>query len=233
MPDVSGLPSSVAQTVRGTGEPLDRSVRATMEARFGADFSGVRIFRHGSATRSAADVSANAYTVGNRIVFGQGKYDPHTTAGRFLLAHELAHVAQNQTNPIGAASPGPSLQRDEVSTEVDDIIVWHYINTALDDNDGSSWGAWNSLSLKRDNDPQDPNLAAAEHYMYARFLSEKTPLPSFFVADMVLGYGWLKDAIGEDTPSFSDEPVTPNSDSQMKFGLQGAFEGSWLAELLE
>ncbi|MEJ7813237.1 MAG: DUF4157 domain-containing protein, partial [Gemmatimonadaceae bacterium] len=43
-------------------------------------------------------VRALAYTVGRHIVFAPGRYAPDTPTGMRLLAHELAHVAQ-QTQP--------------------------------------------------------------------------------------------------------------------------------------
>jgi hypothetical protein len=64
------------------------------EARFGHDFSGVRLHTGTSADRMAGSVDAVAYTVGRHIVFEHGAYDPHSSTGRRLLAHELAHVVQ-------------------------------------------------------------------------------------------------------------------------------------------
>jgi hypothetical protein len=87
-------PQSVHDVLRGRGNPLDHSTRSFMESRFGRDFSSVRIFNDGAAARSARAVSANAYTVGEKIVFGQSKYAPDSPSGRRLLAHELAHVVQ-------------------------------------------------------------------------------------------------------------------------------------------
>src|SRR5262249_36509684 len=43
---------------------------------------------------SARAIDAQAYTVGQDIVFGAGQYAPSTPAGQRLLAHELAHVVQ-------------------------------------------------------------------------------------------------------------------------------------------
>lgn len=65
-----------------------------MEARFEADFSGVRIHAGHAAGISARQINANAYTVGPDIVFSAGAYQPHTHGGQRLLAHELAHVVQ-------------------------------------------------------------------------------------------------------------------------------------------
>ena len=78
----------------GVGQPLPESERAFFEPRFGRDFSGVRIHAGGRSAELAQSVSARAYTIGNDVVFGGGEWSPGTTAGRTLLAHELAHIAQ-------------------------------------------------------------------------------------------------------------------------------------------
>lgn len=88
-----------------SGLPLDAESRAYFEPRFGHDFGRVRIHAEASAARS---VNASAYTVGNDIVFGGGRYAPQTLAGRRLLAHELAHVVQQQGHGGAAPSPAPS-----------------------------------------------------------------------------------------------------------------------------
>jgi hypothetical protein len=83
-----------------------------MEARFGHDFSHVRLHTDAQAAESARSVSAMAYTVGNDVVFGAGLYAPHSSASQRLLAHELAHIVQqggqSNTTPgqIGLAAPG-------------------------------------------------------------------------------------------------------------------------------
>jgi hypothetical protein len=86
-------PQAVDQAIHSPGQPLDESTRVPMEARFGRDFSRVRIHTGSHAAASAQAVNARAYTVGNEIVYS-GEYDPHSFDGRKLLAHELTHVAQ-------------------------------------------------------------------------------------------------------------------------------------------
>jgi len=75
------------------GRPLPPATRREMAARFGHDFTGVRVHDGAAAARSARDVDAAAYTVGSDVVFGDG-FDPDRPGGRLLLAHELAHVVQ-------------------------------------------------------------------------------------------------------------------------------------------
>ena len=63
---------------------------------FGHDFSLVRVHNDGKAAESARAINARAYTFGRSVVFGPGEYAPHSFEGRRLLAHELAHVVQQQ-----------------------------------------------------------------------------------------------------------------------------------------
>ncbi|HKQ31493.1 MAG TPA: DUF4157 domain-containing protein [Burkholderiales bacterium] len=89
-----GVPSSVHDTLRSSGQPLDNTMRDFFEPRFGFDLSRVQIHTDARAAASAQAVGARAYTAGNHVVFGNGEYAPHSTSGRRLLAHELTHVAQ-------------------------------------------------------------------------------------------------------------------------------------------
>jgi hypothetical protein len=97
----SHLPPVVGQVLSSPGEPLDAATRAFMEPRFGADFSKVRIHADSAAATSAQAINAHAYTVGEQIAFSRGRYAPRTEEGRRLLAHELAHVMQQ--NAISGA----------------------------------------------------------------------------------------------------------------------------------
>lgn len=85
---------AVDQAVATPGRRLDAPTRHFMEARFGYDFSAVRVHDDARAAAAANRVGATAFTVGTDVVFGAGRYDPSTPHGRRLLAHELAHVVQ-------------------------------------------------------------------------------------------------------------------------------------------
>lgn len=62
------------------------------------DLRAVRIHTGARAAEAARAVNARAYTVGRDVVFGDGEYQPRSSAGRRLLAHELAHVLQSKGN---------------------------------------------------------------------------------------------------------------------------------------
>lgn len=85
------------QSMHGGGQPLPASARAFFEPRFGYDFSGVRVHTDAHAAETARALGAKAYTVGKDVVFGAGEYVDGAGEGRRLLAHELAHVVQQET----------------------------------------------------------------------------------------------------------------------------------------
>jgi hypothetical protein len=95
---VGAMPSALIRR-RSPGQPLDFDTRAFMEPRFGYDFSQVRVHLNDQAAESARALNAQAYTVGQDIVFAAGQYAPHSREGRKLLAHELAHTIQSNINP--------------------------------------------------------------------------------------------------------------------------------------
>lgn len=106
-PDV--IPPIVDETLLQSGEPLDRAMRIFMESRFGHDFTQVRVHADAQAADSARAVNALAYTVGRNIVFGAGQYVPGSATAQRLIAHELAHVVQQQRQPSTA-----KVQREEL-----------------------------------------------------------------------------------------------------------------------
>ncbi|WP_374569201.1 DUF4157 domain-containing protein [Ideonella sp.] len=98
-----GLASRIAALQAG-GAPLPAAVRREMEAGFGIDLSSVRVHTGAEANVLAEQLHAHAFTVGEHIAFNRGAFAPQSGAGRHLLAHELAHVAQHRASQ-GALVP--------------------------------------------------------------------------------------------------------------------------------
>jgi hypothetical protein len=73
---------------------MEPATRAWMESRFRRDFSGVRLHTGHQAEESARGLNAHAYALGRDVVFSKDAYRPDSPAGRWVLAHELAHVVQ-------------------------------------------------------------------------------------------------------------------------------------------
>jgi hypothetical protein len=86
------------QAARVGSDTGAQSVRGPVsQARY--DFAGVRVHTGGGAAAAARSVNADAFTLGDHIVFGNGQYAPETAAGRQLIAHELTHVVQQNHAP--------------------------------------------------------------------------------------------------------------------------------------
>jgi Domain of unknown function (DUF4157)/Bacterial SH3 domain len=98
----SSLSERIAQELNG-GVPLEENVRKQLEAHFNTDLSKVRVHTDGKAHELAKKANAIAFTTGKDIFFQSGKYDPNSSSGFELLAHETAHTIQQAS---GLVSPG-------------------------------------------------------------------------------------------------------------------------------
>jgi hypothetical protein len=83
---------------KAPGESLAPDVQPRMNRQFGVDLSRVRVHRDDTAASATRALSARAFTIGNHVAFERGGDAPHNPAGIHLLAHELAHVVQQQPN---------------------------------------------------------------------------------------------------------------------------------------
>src|SRR5262249_26514112 len=88
--------------VMGPSQPLGAAA-ARIASAVGDDLADVRIHTGPEAARFAADQGAVAVATGRDIAFASGAYQPGTPAGDALLAHDVAHVAQQS----GGSSPAP------------------------------------------------------------------------------------------------------------------------------
>lgn len=104
-------PASVDRVLASPGRPLDSGLQQDMEQRFGHDFSRVRVHSGATAEQSAREMNAHAYTVGQNIVFGAGRFAPASHGGRRLIAHELTHVVQQTAAADRSRSGLAMLQR--------------------------------------------------------------------------------------------------------------------------
>jgi hypothetical protein len=104
---------------RGSGATLDQGVRERFEGDLG-DLSDVRVHSDDHADSLNRSVSARAFATGTDVYFAKGEYQPGSTDGDRLIAHELAHVVQQRGAPAGGpltvSEPGDALER-----EADDV----------------------------------------------------------------------------------------------------------------
>jgi hypothetical protein len=113
----------------GTGRPLDAAVRSRMESVFGRSFARVRVHTDSAAAGLSTRFNAQAFTVGSHIAFGAQKFRPGSLIGDALIAHELAHVAQQHDpgspTPLRDAAPYHALERDaDLSTAGAVAAMW-------------------------------------------------------------------------------------------------------------
>lgn len=112
-----GLESQISAS-GGGDSPLSASINRSMSRSFGHDFSNVRIHTNSSAHAMNDQLNARAFTYGSDIYFNKGEYNPTSSSGRELLAHELTHVRQQgsireriQRSPGGAVKSLKPLQQ--------------------------------------------------------------------------------------------------------------------------
>jgi hypothetical protein len=118
-PGVSRRPSafapiSVQRVLAEPGRGLPALSRTQFEPHFGRSLGHLRIHEGPLASRSSEAIGALAYNVGNHIVFGAGRFQPGTTSGDRLIAHEVVHALQSGAGGAATvrrqpdpAAPGP------------------------------------------------------------------------------------------------------------------------------
>jgi hypothetical protein len=253
-----------------------------MEPRFGHDFSRVRVHTDGRAAESAQAVNAQAYTVGNKVVFGSDQYQPGSTVGSRLLAHELAHVVQQSQGGKGGqdqialdepnsvaerqaeqvsrnlhilpsqgggqlqrvasilqrqdapdSTTGPSAVPSSCEAiEPDPDAVTGIIEDGLGGMLSATYSAtelqvaWIRIRNQRET-PDGSNccsseLAAAEHYLFARFSVVNLDFSPVEMKALIFGYGYLKRLV----PKTGICPRSPDTQGSRDWGYRGADDGA-------
>lgn len=111
------IPPAVEEVLRSPGQPLDDGTREFMGRRFGYDFGAVRIHTDPAAQQSARLVNANAYTVGQDIVFARN-YSFASDGSRRLMGHELTHVIQQSRGTVGSSEAAAEHEADQAGAAV-------------------------------------------------------------------------------------------------------------------
>ncbi len=111
----------VSQQSGGASSGIPASVQSKMENTLNTDLSGVSVHPNSS---QATGVGALAYTQGSDIHVAPGHYSPNTSAGKQLLGHELAHVAQQmagRVQPTGEVGGLPLNDNPALEAEADSL----------------------------------------------------------------------------------------------------------------
>lgn len=124
---VSTLGASTQSAIQNKttgGQPLSSDVRAYMEPRFNADFSNVRVHSDPEAASLSNQLSARAFTHQNHVFFSRDQYQPGTSEGKQLLAHELTHTIQQghaiqRSLQVSTTTTPPPVQRLGIQDALD------------------------------------------------------------------------------------------------------------------
>ncbi|MGB4850375.1 MAG: DUF4157 domain-containing protein [Saprospiraceae bacterium] len=113
---MSAQTQSAIQNKTTGGQPLSNDARSYMEPRLGADFSNVRVHSDTDSAGLSNQLSARAFTYQNHVFFSRDQYQPGTSEGKQLLAHELTHTIQQghspqQSTAVSTTSSTPQVQR--------------------------------------------------------------------------------------------------------------------------
>ncbi len=150
---------------KGGGASLDDGVRQKMESSLGYDFSGVRVHTGGDAADAARSVQAQAFTVGQDVVFNEGKYNPSSPEGQRTIAHELTHVVQQSKGDVPGESRGGGVKvsdpgdwaEQQAEATADAVMSGGGAGHAGHDH-ASGGGAVQTLPLQREDATADDQL---------------------------------------------------------------------------
>ncbi|TVM02872.1 MAG: hypothetical protein CV087_08180, partial [Candidatus Brocadia sp. WS118] len=82
------------RSTQSEGASLKDATRAEMESHLETDLSNVKVHSGANAAKMNKELGAQAFTHGNHIYFGEGKYKPDSKEGKRLIAHEVTHTVQ-------------------------------------------------------------------------------------------------------------------------------------------
>ncbi|MCP4373218.1 MAG: DUF4157 domain-containing protein [Deltaproteobacteria bacterium] len=123
-PVVRSSTESVINTNKGGGQSLPKESQSFFESAFNHDFSQVRVHDGEQANQAAKSLNAQAFTKGNDIFFGAGYYQPGSSRGKKLLAHELTHtIHQNSGKVAGKQLDSPGMKAQRAESEAEDTAA--------------------------------------------------------------------------------------------------------------
>lgn len=129
----------------GKGNTMPSSLMNEMGSAFDTDFSDVKIHDDSESAGMNRELNAQAFTHGKDIFFDKGKYNPGTSSGKELLAHELTHTIQ-QTGKNQASKKPADVQRKDPPKEERDLQSKRFagdpdLENALDGKKNIKFGA--------------------------------------------------------------------------------------------
>ncbi|MCK5218742.1 DUF4157 domain-containing protein, partial [bacterium] len=97
------------------GQGLDVTAQQKFESLLGYDLEKVMIFANPTVDQALDSMSADAAALGSDIFVKQSKFNPGSSEGEALLAHEMTHVAQFLRQ--GSGQGDLNLEQEALQTE--------------------------------------------------------------------------------------------------------------------
>ena len=122
---------------RGSGQPLDPATQVQMSRSIGHDFSNMRVHTSTEADDVSRQLGAIAFTTGQDVFFRAGRYDPASSSGQELLAHELAHVVQQSSGAISTHQRMTVNPSDDAYEQAADAVARSVMNKSIPSTPGA------------------------------------------------------------------------------------------------
>ena len=117
----ASAPDGFADRLPSGGQPIPEQPRHDLESGLGVSLSSVRLHTDTVSASMASDISAQAFTVGQDVYFGKNQYDPGSSSGYWLLAHEVTHTLQQDAGPSPASALTVSDPADRAERDADAV----------------------------------------------------------------------------------------------------------------
>jgi len=114
---------------------VDPSLARALRPILGADVSDVRVHTGKVATEAARAMDARAFALGDKDIFvDQAEFNPSSTEGRALLAHEIAHTTDAATGfALSSRSGNSTSAREAFAHDVENKFAREDIEKDDDD----------------------------------------------------------------------------------------------------
>ena len=135
---------------RGGGQALDSTLQTQMGEQMGHDFNDVRVHTSGESDALNQELGAKAFTTGRDIFFKEGAYQPGSSSGQELIAHELTHVVQQSSGLVGGGSQMTVNAPDDAYEQEADAVAKSVTEVGSDSVQRQELPEEEELQMKRD-----------------------------------------------------------------------------------
>ncbi len=135
--ELSSAMPTIEQTLKRPGAPIPDSVIRNAAPHLAGNIGQVRAIHDAAGNRAANAIGADAFTSGQQIVFGAGKFDPASRRGRALLAHELEHVRQQKNGTVRKGVNAPNSPQERAADKAENAALHGFSPTPSNVSGGS------------------------------------------------------------------------------------------------